>query len=231
MLLFSSCSNTAPQEGDSATAKGKYLRGIDVSDNVGKIDWAKVKADGYAFAFVKATDGIDYGGVDYFFVNWPKMKSAGIIRGVYHFYESADDPVAQADYLADSLQNAGGLESGDLPPVLDFERAASGKQVMAFLKRIEARTGCTPIIYVDERFANLYLTDPAFANYPLWIAEYKVAAPKVPNTWKNASKSWTLWQDSESGTVRGVAGAGETDTNFFRGDAAALQKFIANSHR
>ena len=191
--VISSCASTSPQSepeqstesasqssgssGSRSRSSGPAL-GVDVSDNVGAVDWEKVATDGYAFAFVKATDGISYPRVDYFYDNWPKMKAAGIIRGAYHFYESGDDPVAQANYFASALQKAGGLGKNDLPPVLDFERATSGANVLKFLQTLKAKTGRNPIIYVNESFANSYLTDPVFAQYPLWLAEYGVTHSK-----------------------------------------------------
>jgi len=247
--FLSSCSNTSSDGSDNTSSRrgllsssksddnsgggGPQAKGIDVSDNVGTVDWTQVKADGYTFALVKATDGVSLpSAVEYFNATWPKMKAAGTIRGAYHFYESADDPVAQANYFTSTLANAGGLQAGDLPPVLDFERATSGANVMKFLKQVEANTGRTPIIYVNESFASSYLTDPEFANYPLWLAEYKVTTPKVPATWQNAGKSWTFWQWNEAGAVAGVAGgSGQTDLDWFNGDASELASFIASTIR
>ncbi len=38
------------------------------------------------------------------------------------------------------------------------------------------------------------------AAYPLWIADYGVAEPTLPNGWT----TWLLWQYSETGTVQGI---------------------------
>ena len=65
----------------TAWAADPDVRGIDVSDNNGRIDWNQVKKDGLVFSFIKATDGISYPEVWYFNENWPKMKAAGIVRG------------------------------------------------------------------------------------------------------------------------------------------------------
>lgn len=229
-ILLSSCIGDSATQGDTgggaSVVGGGPAKGIDVSDNVGTVDWDEVKAAGYSFAFVKASDGVSYP-QQYFQQNWPRMKASGIVRGAYHFYESGDDPVEQAKYFASVIDRAGGLDRDDLPPVLDFERATSGSNVLKFLNQIEQLTGRTPIIYVDESFANQYLTSPKFASYPLWIAEYGTDSPKVPATWSKAGRSWTFWQDSQSATVAGVSGgAGSTDTNVFNGDAAALARFI-----
>src|SRR5262249_22791906 len=67
-----------------ADKAGKSLKGIDVSNYQGKIDWQAVKKSGVVFAFAKATEGVDF--VDKSFAaNFKAMKAAGIIRGAYHF--------------------------------------------------------------------------------------------------------------------------------------------------
>lgn len=238
-IVLSGCHSTSPPSNDNgrsdsdsldrssdSASSQSHVRGIDVSDNVGAVDWGKVVAAGYTFAFVKATDGVHYSNADYFYDNWPKMKAAGIIRGAYHFYESDDDPVAQANYFVGVLEKAGGLGKNDLPPVLDFERATSGSNVLKFLQTLKAKTGRTPIIYVNESFASSYLTNPAFAAYPLWLAEYGVDQPKVPTTWAGAGRSWTFWQNSEDGKVPGVSGSGQTDLDKFNGTLNDLKEFV-----
>ena len=104
----------------TAWAADPDVRGIDVSDNNGRVDWNQVKKDGLVFSFIKATDGISYPEVWYFNENWPKMKAAGIVRGAFHYYEPSNDPIEQANYFADTLLKAG-FEDGDMPPVLDIE--------------------------------------------------------------------------------------------------------------
>jgi lysozyme len=55
------------------------IKGIDVSWHNGAIDWAKVKADGVNFVFIKATQGTAYSKVDYFKANAPKALAAGLM--------------------------------------------------------------------------------------------------------------------------------------------------------
>ena len=59
--------------------------GIDVSEHQGKIDWAKVKADGVTFAIIRCGYGSDYTSQDddYFLENVRGAQANGIPFGVY----------------------------------------------------------------------------------------------------------------------------------------------------
>jgi len=195
--------------------------GLDVSHFQETIDWPQVVQAGYAFAFIKATDGITY--VDPLFAtNWEGAKSAGLLRGAYHFFEADDDPQQQAE----NFLNTVALEPGDLPPVLDVESSSTSSEVptatvvervAAWLQAVEQATGCTPILYTDASYWNSLATGQ-FSGYPLWIAEYGVASPTLPKGWT----SWAFWQFTESGTVPGIATA--VDLDLFQGSLQDLQR-------
>lgn len=74
------------------------VKGIDVyhGDNNGQpINWMAVKTGGMSFAFAKATESTNFTDPE-FATNWAGMKSAGLVRGAYHFFHSDQDPLAQA---------------------------------------------------------------------------------------------------------------------------------------
>lgn len=194
-----------------------HLQGIDVSHYQGQVDWSAVAAAGIAFAFAKATDGITYTDPD-FQANWQGMRAAGLARGAYHFYETGDDPVAQAGHF---VATVGALDAGDLPPVVDIESSNGdyeGRGVAAnlqvWLNAVEQALGRTPMIYTNLSFWNNDVSAD-FGRYPLWIAEYGVAAPTLPTGWN----AWTFWQYSQQGSVGGVAG--EVDQDVYAGTSVA----------
>lgn len=210
------------QSTDSAS-----LSGIDVSHYQGTVDWAAVKAAGIAFAFAKASDGNTYKDTQ-FQKNWQGMQAAGLLRGAYHFYESDDDPVAQANNF---LSAVGTLAKTDLPPVIDIESTKGnfGNNSLAAnlqicLDAIEKGLGRTPIIYTNCAFWNANLT-AGFGRYPLWIARYSSTPPTIPNGWTN----WNFWQYSQSGAVAGVTGA--VDLDQFAGSSEDLQQLIRTAHK
>ncbi|MFZ6743972.1 glycoside hydrolase family 25 protein [Undibacterium sp. JH2W] len=205
-------------------ANNATVQGIDVSHYQGTVNWTAVKNAGIGYAFAKATDGNTY--VDtQFQTNWAGIKAAGLLRGAYHFYESNDDPVTQANNF---IKTVGSLATGDLPPVIDIE-AYKGDfgsttlvaNVQTWLNTVEQALGCTPMIYTGPSFWNQYMNN-SFSRYALWVAQYGVTQPKLPNGWSK----WTFWQNSESGTVAGVTG--NVDTDIFAGSMADLQAFARN---
>src|SRR5689334_20590156 len=106
LLLAAGCSDvagsveTSGEESSSAedvTAcnPAATVEGVDVSDFQGAINWSSARGAGIRFAFVKATQGT-YNTQSHFAGNWSGMKSAGVIRGAYHFFDPTQDGVAQA---------------------------------------------------------------------------------------------------------------------------------------
>jgi lysozyme len=199
----------------------EQVQGIDVSHLQQTIDWNEVRQAGKAFAFMKATDGITWTDPE-FATNWSGAAAAGILRGAYHFYETNDDPTAQAESFLKVVQ----LAPGDLPPVVDIEKTKSGESasqivqdLQTWLDVVEQATGRVPIIYTNPSYWNSLGTS-AFGRYPLWVAEYGVQSPKLPSGWT----SWTFWQSSESGTVAGISTT--VDLDVFCGSLAELEALV-----
>lgn len=179
---------------------GPHL-GIDVSHHSGEIDWHTVAAEGYAFAVVKASEGVDAPDPR-FDDNWRGAAEAGLIRGAYHFYVTEDDPRAQADLFLSTAE----LEAGDLAPVVDIERIGRGThevelpdELRHFLEILERETGVTPILYTPPNFWDAHFHE-SYRRYPLWVAEYGVEAPELPEGWTG----WVMWQFQGDADVPGV---------------------------
>jgi lysozyme len=205
---------------DLSDAQG-LAQGIDVSQDQGTVTWSQVAAAGYAFAFIKATDGETY--VDPLFAqNWAGAKAAGLLRGAYHFFRAEDDPQAQAQFFWQTVGTLGG-NMGELPLVVDVEESMeqSNSVVIAnlasFLSSLQQASGRQPMIYTDPGFWN-GLGTSAFGGYPLWVAEYGVTAPTLPSGWA----VWDFWQTSETGSVAGIQGS--VDLDVFSGSLAELQQ-------
>jgi len=207
-----------------SAAAASAITGIDVSrwQHNPAINWAKVKADNVSFAFIKATEGVNYVN-EHFASDWTKATNNGIYRGAYHFARpSLGSAKRQAQYF---VAHAGRFQGvGDLPPVLDLESA--GRLGVArlrtwtrnWLETVEALTGRTPIIYTGPSFWETQMGNSrAFHAYPLWIAHYTTRANvRVPGGWPR----WTFWQRSSTGRVDGIVGA--VDIDLFYGTRAQL---------
>lgn len=99
-----------------------YRLGVDVSEHQGDIDWEKVKAAGYDFAFIR----VGYRGYGeagrlctdaMFHQNIVEAQSAGIDVGVYFFAQAVNEAEAEADLV---LQQLAGYQL-QLPVVYDPE--------------------------------------------------------------------------------------------------------------
>jgi lysozyme len=203
------------------------IPGIDVSHFQAHVDWAAVAAGGCRFAFAKASEG---GGVpdQYFIDNWNGIKTAGLLRGAYHFFHPNTDAQAQADNFLRRLAaaNAGSplLAPGDLPAALDIEvtdgvpPATLLAGASAWLAAVQAATGRRPIVYTYPSFWKSTLGNPEhLSDYALWIAHMGVATPTLPGKWQK----WSFWQFDKQLT-QGVP-ALVTDLNAFNGTVDELQ--------
>jgi len=207
--------------------------GIDVSYWNAGIDWPKVRATGQRFVVAKATEGDGYRDptLD---DNWFGAKSAGLLRGAYHFFRCNVDAKKQADNYIDYVRTL--KDDGEFPPVLDLETHDNVKKdkiipaVKIWLDRVGAAFGKKPIIYSGFYFLKDYLSEagggpPVWAkDYPLWLAQYpnqytEGMQPSLPMGWF----SWTIWQYSEKGRLNGINA--NVDLDLFNGTLEDLYKF------
>ena len=217
------------EENVISCATGSTVKGVDVSHFDGTVDWGAARRDGIAFAIIKATEGTSF--VDnHFAANWTNTGANGIVHGAYHFFRPESDPVAQADFF---VRVAGSPRPGDLPPVIDLEvtDGLTAAQVAAgarrFLQRVQQNTGRVPLIYTSVRVFNSLLGGPAgFDPYPLWVANWNVRCPNIPDPpWTR----WTVWQSSATGTVAGFSDP--VDVDRFNGTSADLMAFVSSPSR
>jgi GH25 family lysozyme M1 (1,4-beta-N-acetylmuramidase) len=201
------------------------VTGIDVSrwQHGASLNWAKVRGDGVTFAFIKATEGSFYTN-SYLAGDWAGARRNGIFRGAYHFARpSRGSAAAQARYFVRQAGTFG--RRGDLPPVLDLEDngglGVSGlrRWVRTWLRTTQELTGRKPIIYTSPYFWESRMGNAgAFRDFPLWVAHYETARPRVPGGWSH----WTFWQRTDNGRIDGISGA--VDINRFSGTRAQLAR-------
>jgi GH25 family lysozyme M1 (1,4-beta-N-acetylmuramidase) len=99
------------------------VKGIDVHGERGDVDWARVRGDGYRFAFAKASEGLDFRDPLFSRGRWESMREAGVIRGAYHYARPQPGRTGrdEAEFFLSVVESVGGRRSGDLPLVLDVE--------------------------------------------------------------------------------------------------------------
>ncbi|MBF0443084.1 MAG: hypothetical protein HQK54_14345 [Oligoflexales bacterium] len=205
---------------------GDTTQGVDISYVQGNVDWNAVAASGRRFAIARISDGVNTMD-NYFEANWSGIKRAGMIRGAYQYFRAGQDPVRQADIV---IQHVGRLSDGDLPVALDLESNVSDvpdeklvNNALVWLRRVEAGTGKTPIIYTMSGFFDAIGNSQAakLKKYTLWVANYGAGCPSVPEEWG----VWSLWQYSQTGSVPGIKKAALLDV--FRGSFEKLKKLAS----
>lgn len=200
----------------------KFINGVDVSRWQGTdINWKKVKADGFLFSFMKATDGTAYSQkfIDMGIKQATDAKAAGLKLGYYHFAHPANingvekDATAEASYFLKVVKT---FPKFNFPLVLDIEDEQikltpdeTEQWILQFRKVIQA-AGHELILYSYANYLNRNLP----ANHqldilPLWLASYPRVFdinkfPKNPRGWS----SWVAWQYTDKGKPDGFTTTG-----------------------
>jgi len=194
------------------------VRGVDVSNHQGEVNWPMVASDKIVFAYMKATEGGDFKD-QRFAENWKKAAASGVVRGAYHFFTFKTPGKTQAENFIATVPR----DPSALPPAVDLEFPGNGKsrpsvaefrrELDDFLKRLRNRFRTEPVIYTSAQFY-----DPYLKGYPLkrlWIRD-TFFAPRPPGGGR-----WLFWQFTDKGRVRGIRG--EVDLNVFSGQLPDLK--------
>lgn len=210
----------------------KRAAGPDVSHHRPVVDWDALLANDVDFLGVKATEGVGY--VDPWFTRHRDgARAAGdrLVAVVYYHFARPGSARDQAHHFVDSLV--------ELQPnerlALDVEGpdaealAWCGPEWIAdyFAALAEAAPDRRHALYSSDRVWRL-LGEPKYpgaADVDLWLPRYSAWEPVVPKPWRDAGRTWTIWQWSESANVPGVMG--RCDMNYFNGDADALRRWAS----
>ena len=190
------------------------LKGIDVSEHQGVIDWTKVAKDGVQFAVIRAGYGRELSQKDKQFErNYAGAKAAGIQVGAYWY--SYANSVERGEQEARTCLKVLDGKHLDLPVFFDQEYEPgilklSTKTrtdiVLKFLETIKA-AGRPCGLYSSTNFITANLQANRLTEYPLWIAEY---GSKLHYT----GKVWA-WQYTSKGRVNGIRGNVDCNHGYF----------------
>ena len=205
------------------------IKGIDVSSNQGKPDWAKVAKSGIKFAILRVHQrtGID----NSFEYNYKECKSNGILVGGYK-YSYALTPAQAIDEAEDVIATLNG-RGLDFPVFYDLEwsnQRKLGKQAVeniavAFLTRMK-KAGYKVGIYCNMDWYNNVLTD-ALRKYECWIARYPANDNGTVQTRLKPSTG-AGWQYSSKGKVSGISGNVDMDVFYknYKEEVSVMDKAI-----
>ena len=239
ILVFSSFTVYASSDRKSPFTSAAYVHsrmfanqnihhGIDVSEWQKKINWTKVRESGVEYAIIR----VGYRKVrtgqlredKYWKRNIEAAQSAGIKIGVYFFSQAVTEreAIAEANYL---LKRISGYDIS-LPVIIDFEfgsgyrlnrlksKSISQKSrntniISAFCERVKEK-GYQPMVYANLNTLNGYMYPNTLTSrgYMIWCAQYSRKC--------DFRKSYTCWQYTSKGRVRGITGS--VDCDFWYGD-------------
>lgn len=234
----------APRPEKKARAAAKQhpaatlLRGFDVSDVRGDVDFAKAHASGIGFAIVRVADG-DIRDVRYGPGRIKQLRESGLAWFPYYYGRAASqgnnqrNGAAEAAMAIQFARKAGWGKQNDLPLAYDFETANGqppakcARHLVQFVDAYRRERGHYPIVYTMPGFWTRivpHLTAKQrdrVRRCPLWIAHWDVPQPQSIDPWGD---TWMLWQDSDHGTIPGVSS--KCDTDYFRGSASDFSSLI-----
>ena len=163
-------------------------KGIDVSHWQGKIDFDKVKSQGYSFVMINAGYGKYISQKDENFEkNYAAARKAGLNIGTY-WYSYA---LTEADALAEAktfLEAVKGKKF-EYPLAFDIEdvsqselpNAAISKIIEAFCDYLESN-GYYAAVYSYADFFKRKVSDSVKSRYDIWVAHFDVAKPAISTT-------------------------------------------------
>ena len=195
--------------------KDKYpIRGVDVSEYQGDIDWSVLSNQDIDFAFVKATEGSSYTD-EYFSENWENASKTDLRIGAYHFFSLESPGKTQAEHFCVTVQSTPNM----LPPVVDVEPYGAYKDITEkdvseltdWLTVTEENYGVKPIIYTTSKWYRKQIKG-SFPDYDIWIRSVYSKPQK--------DIDWVFWQYSNRTRLDGYDGEEKyIDMNVFCGSA------------
>ena len=188
------------------------VRGIDVSEHQGNIDWDKVKQSGVKFAIIRiGFAGYDFGGrADYYWQrNVSECERLNIPYGVY-LYSYADSvwkASSEAGMVVDLLRG----HHPSLPVYYDLEDDSIDKSNIAavastFCNRIQS-SGYSVGVYANLYWWNSFLTDSCFDKWDKWVAQYNYQC--------DYDGQYSVWQHTSKAYIDGINGY--VDENYWNG--------------
>ena len=185
-----------------------YIKGIDISNNNGAIDFCVARADEVEYVYLKATEGKTFqdSKMEGFYNG---AKSYGLKLGAYHFLVGTSSPEEQAENFYKKIKDF----EWKLIPMLDIETEFEGlcDYVVRFINAFKELSPMKLGIYTYTGFiSNLEPIADAIKGHPLWEANYNNDPWNLPD---NFFINRIGHQYTETGQIYGVSG--KCDVNSF----------------
>jgi lysozyme len=219
------------------------LRGVDVAEFQGDINWARVRRAGVRFAGVKATEGEDFVDPRFGEGRVRAMREAGVALMPYHYLRFRTDRKGrvEAKHFLRTVKQAGWRLGRDLPLAVDLETINNEEMLQKmgprdtldyasdFCRHIKEQTGRGCLSYLSPGFApNIGNAHPTHGAAS-WIADWDApdGHPHIPPGYSRrlAYIHQTAGGEHDHTHVDGIPT--EVDLDVFLGDESRLKRLIA----
>lgn len=174
------------------------IQGVIVREADGTVDFAQLRDDGFTTVYFRATAGDDY--VDCRLnSNVRAATAAGFQIGYLHYLtaRTVEEARNQARFFLANTEK----RPAALRPAVMFDRLrgldirTANAIAEAFLSAVNERSNAAPMLRTDADNANAIWNQTIANQYPLWVVDPDVAAPRVATgKWEG----WTGWEYGES---------------------------------
>lgn len=186
------------------------IKGIDVSEHQGNINWQSVKNGGIQYAILRAGYGRAISQKDkQFDNNYKGCKDCGMPCGVYWYSYATTEDVArqEAKVCLEVIKD----KQFEYPIYFDVEENSQlslgkdkvSKIIQAFCNEIE-KAGYWAGLYMSASPLKSYVSAEVQQRYAIWVAHYGVSKPSY-------SGDYGMWQYSATGKVSGINGNVDLD--------------------
>lgn len=183
----------------------QYSLGVDVSLWQSSVDWQRLAEAGVQFAIVKAAQS-GYGRDQYRISHLKQAAAAGLVCGVYHWFDPGSDPQAQLVNITHAIS---GLDFQflaldveqywrDWDPSLRSDNSnhypgrviSDGSRSLA--EKMRRDWQMPVLIYTRTSFVNEYAPEMNewLPDWPLWLAHYPYNRSRVSLSWQTLKQQY-----------------------------------------
>lgn len=201
------------------------VKGIQVSQEDGYLDWQGIESNQLSFAYIKATEGSNYTD-DQFAINWERIQGTSLRRGASHYFSFDSPGATQGSHFNQVVST----QKGDLPSVVMVElydqykqnppeKESVVKELKAFIQVVMDEKGQNLILCVDANVYQKFIKNE-FVESDIWLVDTK----NKPS--KEEKIPWKFWEYTEEGELsKGNIKQQSLDFVVFNGNKSQFEKF------
>lgn len=184
--------------------------GFDLTGRVDNLPYRTLRQHDINFTYLRASRGIS-GHAKGYTDAWTALSQCDVSRGVIHEFT----PIHSVEKQVDNLLGQTSGNFGELPPVIDVEKAHGTKrhectkilpELLSFIDAVEAKAKRKVVIRTSGAFWDKTFNCAGVRGAPgtesiyersLWVVDPGKETPQLPAGWTD----WSIWQQSTKGRL------------------------------